>query len=32
MRDADQNGAEEEIERLCGEFEKNKEYLLNKWN
>ena len=31
MRDADQNGAEEEIERLCGEFEKNKEYLLNKW-
>jgi glycosyltransferase involved in cell wall biosynthesis len=32
MRDVDQNGAEEEIERLCGEFEKNKEYLLNKWN
>ena len=32
MRDADQNSAEEEIERLCGEFEKNKEYLLNKWN
>ena len=31
MRDVDQNGAEEEIERLCGEFEKNKEYLLNKW-
>jgi hypothetical protein len=31
MRDADQNSAEEEIERLCGEFEKNKEYLLNNW-
>jgi len=31
MRDADQNGAEEEIERLCEEFEKNKDYLLNNW-
>jgi glycosyltransferase involved in cell wall biosynthesis len=31
MRDADQNGAEEEIERLCEEFEKNKEYLTNNW-
>ena len=31
MRDADQNAAEEEIERLCGEFEKNKNYLLNNW-
>ena len=31
MRDADQSGAEEEIERLCEEFEKNKDYLLNNW-
>jgi glycosyltransferase involved in cell wall biosynthesis len=31
MRDADQDGAEEEIERLCEEFEKNKDYLLNNW-
>jgi glycosyltransferase involved in cell wall biosynthesis len=31
MRDADQSGAEEEIERLCEEFEKNKEYLLSNW-
>ncbi len=31
MADADQSGAEEEIERLCEEFEKNKEYLLNNW-
>jgi glucosylglycerate synthase len=31
MRDKDQNGAEEEIERLCEEFEKNKEYLTNNW-
>lgn len=31
MREADQNAAEEEIERLCEEFEKNKEYLLNNW-
>lgn len=31
MQDADQGGAEEEIELLCGEFERNKEYLLNNW-
>jgi glucosylglycerate synthase len=31
MRDADQGAAEEEIERLCEEFEKNKDYLLNNW-
>ena len=31
MRDADQGGAEKEIERLCEEFEKNKDYLLNNW-
>jgi glycosyltransferase involved in cell wall biosynthesis len=31
MRDADQSSAEEEIERLCEEFEKNKDYLLNNW-
>jgi len=31
MRDADQSGAEEEIERLCEEFEKSKDYLLNNW-
>jgi glycosyltransferase involved in cell wall biosynthesis len=31
MRDADQSGAEEEIERLCEEFEKNKDHLLNNW-
>jgi glucosylglycerate synthase len=31
MRDADQNDAEAEIERLCEEFEKNKDYLLNNW-
>ena len=31
MRDADQSGAEEEIERLCEEFERNKDYLLNNW-
>lgn len=31
MRDTDQSGAEEEIEQLCEEFEKNKEYLLNNW-
>lgn len=31
MRDADQTVAEEEIERLCEEFEKNKSYLLNNW-
>ncbi|NTW66270.1 MAG: glycosyl transferase family 2, partial [Nitrospirae bacterium] len=31
MGDADQTVAEEEIERLCEEFEKNKDYLLNNW-
>jgi glucosylglycerate synthase len=31
MRDADQNDAEAEIERLCEEFEKNKDYLRNNW-
>lgn len=31
MRDADQERAEDEIELLCKEFERNKEHLLNKW-
>ncbi|MHB8843789.1 MAG: glycosyltransferase family protein [Nitrospirota bacterium] len=31
MRDANQNGAEEEIELLCAEFERNKDYLLSNW-
>ena len=31
MRDVDQAGAEAEIERLCDEFEKNKDHLLNNW-
>ncbi|MDH4162640.1 MAG: glycosyltransferase [Nitrospirota bacterium] len=31
MRDADQAGAEAEIERLCEEFEKNKVHLQNNW-
>jgi len=31
MQDAEQSSAEEEIELLCEEFEKNKEYLLNNW-
>ncbi len=31
MRDADQSGAEGEIEQLCEEFERNKDYLLNNW-
>jgi len=29
--DMDQEGAEAEIEKLCTEFEKQKEYLVNKW-
>ncbi|MDZ4164460.1 MAG: glycosyltransferase [Smithellaceae bacterium] len=31
VRDMDQNGAEEEIEKLCLAFEQGKDYLLNNW-
>jgi glycosyltransferase involved in cell wall biosynthesis len=31
VQNADQAGAEGEIEKLCAEFEANKEYLLSRW-
>jgi hypothetical protein len=31
MQDKDQEGAEDAIETLCLEFEKNKDYLVNNW-
>ncbi len=31
MQDKDQEGAEEAIEALCLEFERNKDYLVNNW-
>ncbi len=31
VRDRSQREAEEEVEKLCAEFEKNKEHLVNNW-
>jgi len=31
VEDRDHHGAEAEIERLCAEFENNKDYLMSKW-
>jgi glycosyltransferase involved in cell wall biosynthesis len=31
VRDRDQTGAEEEIDKLCEEFERQKDYLLSRW-